>query len=278
MIMRPLPPRPPLASLLLAIVLASTAVAVTTRAEEAEVKVERVKPDRPKLATLQFLEANRDFVRGELDRLRQKPLARRGDGEALDPRYLEYSKMLAAILADKDSAQVADEAQRRRELLASITELGDLEKQLDLMDRLLQEQQGRLATLEADFTGRQQTALVVVVTGDPGSTPISALALTLEGGSKVTIPLRQDQREALARGGVLQVFHGFVEPREQVVEVTLEGDRWPQGDTGYLTLDPTRDRLTFLKLDLSALRPAQGATSIHARTWLHETKPQKGEG
>ena len=37
---------------------------------------------------------------------------------------------------------------------------------------------------------------------------------------------------------------------------------------GFVTLEPTRDRLTFLKLDLSQARPAVGIGSLAASTWL----------
>jgi hypothetical protein len=77
---------------------------------------------------------------------------------------------------------------------------------------------------------------------------------------------------------VVQIFHGFVEPREQVVEVAITGNRWPAGDAGYVTLDPARDRLTLLRLDLSTLRSDQGVPSIQANTWLHDARLHPGDG
>jgi hypothetical protein len=77
---------------------------------------------------------------------------------------------------------------------------------------------------------------------------------------------------------VVQIFHGFVEPREQVVEVAITGERWPAGDTGFVTLDPARDRLTLLRLDLSSVQPERGAASIQANTWLHDARLHPGDG
>ena len=266
-----------------AILLASAALAgeVPTACAQAaaEVKVERVRPKKEKVATLRFLKENRDFIRARIDLLREKPLGANGIAEQIDSRYLDYPRMLAEIASAKDSVALADDARRRQNLLASITQLGELEADLDQMDRLLAEQRGRLGILEKDFTGNQLTALVVVVSGYPrGDVGVSEIAITLEDGARLSVPLWPEQRQALQRGGVVQVFHGFVEPREQVVEVAITGDRWPSGDSGFVTLDPTRDRLTFLRLDLSEVRPNQGAASIHASTWLHDTKPRSGGG
>jgi hypothetical protein len=92
------------------------------------------------------------------------------------------------------------------------------------------------------------------------------------------VALSPDQRESLRKGGAVQVFHGLVEPREQVIEVALGAQPWPTGDSGFVTLDPERDRLTFLELDLTRLSPDRGASSIHAGTWLHDASLPPGDG
>jgi hypothetical protein len=247
-------------------------------AEPTEVRVERVKPRRIKHQTLRFLKENRDFIRGRFDRLRERPLAARGDAAALDPRFLAYRDMLAAILADGDSVSRADDARARRELLASVTELGALEDQLDQLERLLAEQRGRLGQLQANFTGDQRTELMVVVSGNPGVAAPAELSVALEDGATLVVRLGEAERAALRDGGVVQVLHSFVEPREQSVEVGLRGGAWPAGDTGWITLDPPRDRLTLLKLDLSALDAARGAAGIRASTWTHDARPPSIDG
>jgi hypothetical protein len=190
---------------------------------------------------------------------------RKGGAEALDPRYLMYPKMLADAQSARDTVAAAEELRKRQQLLESITQLGDLETRLDEMEKFLADQRVRLGVLQQNFTGDQRTALVVVVRGYPG-------AVTLEDGAPSNVTLAPEQREALKRGGVVQVFHGFVEPREQVVQVTLTADAWPSGDSGFVTLDPTRDRITFLELDLSTVHRAQGGASVAANTWRHDAE------
>jgi hypothetical protein len=252
--------------------LAAPAGAVT------EVKVERIRPRREKHPTLRFLKENRDFIRARYDLLKEKPIHRQGAADAIDPRFLAYQRMLSEILAANDSLAAAEEARARRELFTSVTELGRLEEQLDLMERLLAEQRTRLGVLQADFTGRQQTALAIVVSGYPHDAAVSALTLRLDGGATIAVPLSPEQCESLRHGGMLQVFHGLVEPREQVVEVALGGDGWPAQDAGFVTLDPERDRLTLLRLDLSPAQPARGASSMLASTWLHDAGLHASDG
>jgi hypothetical protein len=240
------------------------------------VRVERVKPEREKYQTLRFLKQNVDFVRRRFDLLRQQPIAGSGQAGPIDPRYLEYSKMLAAILADRDSVSRAAEIRDRRTLLASITELGQLETQLDQMDSLLASQRERLGVLQADFTGRQKTALVVVATGCPANTVLDSITVTLEDGSRFTASLSDAQRTSLHDGGVIEVFHGFVEPREQAVEVTLSGNRWTVPEPAWVTVEPTRDRITFLRLDLSKVSK-DGATGMSAQTWIHDEALPSGD-
>lgn len=237
-----------------------------------EVKVERLRPRKPKLEMLRFLNANRDFIRSRFDALRIKKLERSGAGVEMDPRFLRYPEMLADVYADRDSVRARDDAWKRRELMASITELGGLEEQLDALEHLLAEQRTRLGMLQEDFTGDQRTALIVVVSGEPAGTGLTEVVVALEDGSRLTVPIHPAEREALAAGGVVQVFHGFVEPREQVVEVAIAGESWPSGDRGFVTLEPVRDRLMLLRLDFTRVDATQGTAGIQASTWLHETK------
>jgi hypothetical protein len=234
------------------------------------VKVERARPQRQTVATLRFLKENRDFIRSRFDRLEEKPAGQPGVANAIDPRFLAYQRMLAEAGAAQDSAAVADQARQRRELFSSVTQLGELEAQLDLLDRLLADQRSRLAALQVDFAGRQQTALSIVVSGDPGEAPLSAVGIRLEDGARMSIAITDPQREALRHGGVLQIFHGLIEPREQVIEVTIGRDS--SAAPGFITLDPARDRLTFLRLDVSPLRAAEGASSLLASTWVLDTE------
>lgn len=236
-----------------------------------EVQVERVRPKKEKHATLRFLKENRDFIRARFDALREKERVRRVDAGEIDPRFLAYQDMLADILAARDSVTTILYEQQKHELFQSVTRLGDLERQLDLLGRLLGEQRSRLGVLQADFTGDQRTALMIVLSGDAKDVTLSEIDIVLDDGERVTIPLSEAQRESMRRGGFIEILHELVEPREQVVEVVVRADRWPAGDSGFVTLDPARDRLTLLRLDLSALGPATGTSGIRATTWIHES-------
>jgi hypothetical protein len=248
------------------------------RAAETEVRVERVRPQPEKLPTLPFLKANRDFIRARLERIRQVPADLRAEGAEIDPRFLDYQKMLAAIHAARDTMGDAGNLRRRQELLASITELGSLEAQLDRMEQQLVAQRARLGTLQRDFAGEQHTALMVLLRGYPREAPLTEVALTVGDGATLRVPLSPEQRAALEQGGVIEIFHGFVEPRQQVIEVQLTGSAWPAGESGFVTLDPARDRLTFLRLDLSTVQPAPGGTGMRGSTWLHEGENPSGDG
>jgi hypothetical protein len=242
------------------------------------VRIERVRPPSEKLTTLRFLKENRDFIRGRFDLLRQRPIAGHGETTAVDPRFLAYQSMLADVLGARDSVASAEERRSRLTLLASVTQLGDLESELDGMERLLAAQRDRLSVLQADFTGRQQTALAVVITGDPAALPLSEISVTVEGGARITVTLGEAERAILKRGGAVQVFRGFVEPRAQTLEIGIGGAAWPAGDTGYVALEPPRDRLTMLRLDLSTLDAARGAPSIRASTWLYDARIPSSDG
>jgi hypothetical protein len=244
---------------------------VTPAATDVEVAIE--KPVKQKRATFRFLKENRDFLREQIDRLREKPLSRRGGAAEIDPRFLAYRDMLGRVQSARDSVGGVSDADQRNQLFASVTQLGQLENELDWMERQLGEQQDRLATLEKDFTGDQKTELVVVVSGMPApeAPALHAITLVFEDGGRREIVLSDSLREALVRGGVVQVFHGFVEPREQVFELVMVGDAWPSGTTGYVTLDPARDRRTLLRLDVETLAPGRGAASVRASWWLDDS-------
>jgi hypothetical protein len=253
-------------------------VAPPVRAQAAtEVRVERVRPKKDDHPTLQFLKENRDFIRGRLDLLREKTRARQGEAAAIDPRFLAYQDMLADIQAARESVVVANSRQQRLELFASITQLGDLETRLDLMERLLGEQRARLGVLQTDFTGEQRTSLMVVLSGYPAAAAPGEIGLTLDDRAALSVRLSAEQCASLQRGGSVEVFHGFVEPREQIIKVSVAGAGWPAGEAGYATLDPTRDRLTLLRLDLSGMDAGRGAPGIQASTWLHSAGTPFGD-
>jgi hypothetical protein len=240
-----------------------------------EVQLER--PVREKLPTLQFLRANRDFIRGRFDRLREQTRVERAPAADVDPRFLAYRKLLADIAAGKDSVAVASDARERQGVFTSVEDLGRLERELDQMERLLDGQRTRLGALQADFAGRQRTELDLVITGGVLAGRVDSVRVTLEDGTSVASALTETQRGSLIHGGALEVFRGLVEPREQVIEIALMGEGWSATGHGFVTLEPARDRLTFLKLDLSQASPKLGIGSLVASTWPLEPGPATAE-
>jgi hypothetical protein len=237
------------------------------------VEVERERPVREKLPTLRFLRANRDFIRARFDRLRaESRLVRAGAGD-VDPRFLEYRRLLTEIAAGKDSVTKASDARERQGVFTSVEDLAVLERELDMLEQLLDQQRTRLGALQADFAGRQRTELDVVLTGGAIEGRVDSVRVTLEDGTSMASSLTETQRGSLQHGGALEAFRGLVEPREQVIEIALMGEGWSATGHGFVTLSPARDRLTFLKFDLSQASPKLGIGSLAASTWLLETGP-----
>ena len=238
--------------------------------QQTEVKVESVKPKQTKHPTLRFLRENRDFIRARLDLIKQRALEQGAKAGEMDPRFLRYQQMMSDILASEDSVLAAEGRQNRLALMENIQELGTLEEQLDLMEQLLSDQRTRLSMLQEDFTGEQRTALLVLLSGYPAGVTPTQIELTVEDGTTIKIPFTTAQEQALVDGGLAQIYYGFVEPRKQVLEVKVLSAQWPEGRSGYLTLNPPRDRLSFLKLDISRLNAAGPGGSMRATTWLHQ--------
>jgi len=227
------------------------------------VRVQRVQPDHAKKATLRFLVANKAYLRAELDRLRAKTVQVKGGAVAIDPRFLRYGDMVAAARTAGESAASADSARAGRQLFVSVTDLGLLESELDQLDRALAGQRDRLAVLQSDFAGDQRTALAVVLSGWPADGAPASLTLSLEDGTRESIALTPEQLDALRAGGAVQVLHRLIEPRDQSFSIGFGAASAP----GWLELDPARDRLNLLQLDLSHLA-AGDATSLSATTWV----------
>src|SRR5439155_12037060 len=129
------------------------------------VTVERERPARDPLEGVRSRRSDRDssHVRADRSRLAARQSAA-GAGE-LEPRFLAYRRLLSDVAADKDSVARAADARERASILVSVNDLGQLERELDLMERLLDSQRTRLGVLQRDFAGRQRTELDVLVTG-----------------------------------------------------------------------------------------------------------------
>jgi hypothetical protein len=245
-------------------------VAVTARAEEEpretaiersavaalpRIEVDRVEPPSDPPKSLRFLTENRDFIRAQIDQLRL--LAKDGRdavADSLDPRFLAFREMLAAIQAAADSQAAADAGLARRDLLASVADLAEIEAQIDSAEALLARQGDRLAWLERDFTGRQETAIVVLVRGVPACGAPDAIVIREANGDDVRVAFSPEAKAALAEGGIAEAVRAFVEPREHTFEISLEGPGCEAFPPATVLVETERDRLNFVELDLSAAK------------------------
>ena len=256
-----------MARVLALLALGATAVAAQ-EVVETVIEVERVEPRKPKHESLRFLEENRDFFRAELDLLRLCEATRREtEATGIDPRILDFQRMLDEIRAAQDSARAGDERARRRGLLQSVQDLAELEREMDRMERLLDEQSARLAQLGENFVGEQRTTLVVVLTGVPATGSPKTVILQGDDGTATNVLLNERDRLSLASGGTAELVHELVEPRRQKLAISFEGPGWDQPQPYEVVLEPQRDRMTFLELDLRKADPESPGESVAARTW-----------
>lgn len=231
--------------------------------ETLEVKREEVKA--PEHESLRFLKDHRVFIRSQLDRLRtQITREHTTTAEPIDARYLKLKEMSSAIAAAQDTIGGEQARAAQQSLLNSVTELGRLEASLDLMDSLLVDQRTRLLWLEQDFLGHQETALVIVIRGLPAGDIPSGISIA-EEGDVTHVPLTDADRASLAKGGIAQIYHEFVEPRAHALQVKLEGGAWDTRAPSVVTIEAPRDRLTFLELNLDSA--ATTLSSLNTRVW-----------
>jgi hypothetical protein len=221
-----------------------------------------------KIRTLRFLRENREFFRAQLDLLRQTfGTLHFGYAQGLDARALMLKELLAQGRADADSASMAAANDRTRRILESIAELAALEEEMNRMEETLFAQRERLGRLEDDFAGRQETALIVLLSGVPSGGAPQEIRFREEGGDTYRVALSDPERAALAEGGLAQLFHAFVEPRELRFAVSLQGDGFANAPEMHLVVSPERDRLTFLELDLASAGAGSEGT-VPTRVWV----------
>lgn len=225
-------------------------------------RVEAVDGKDAKHPTLRFLRGNDEFFRTRLDALR---VVLRDDWNAgagaLEPEWLRWREMLDEMDAARRTIAAPDSLGE----LDDIADLVELEHELDAIEDLLAAQEGRLLEMEDHFAGTQRTAIVVLLTGVPSTGAPHRVVLHDANGGTARIDLDEPARTALARGGAVELLHRLVEPREQAWTVDVERGADAPASIA-LPLDPPRDRMTFVELDLSTWSPAGGDAVL--RTWV----------
>ncbi len=88
-----------------------------------------------------------------------------------------------------------------------------------------------------------------------------------EGNDVLNVPLTAAQQASLRNGGVAQIYHRFVEPRDHVYGVAFAGEAWASTAPVEVPVTTDRDRITFVELDLSGLAPQPGDIGLVAKVW-----------
>jgi len=258
---------------LIAVAVASAFVTLGTvtlaRAQNdaADIKVERSKVETPDRPSLRFLKDNRDFLRSQLDRLRQVERRRDIQAQELSSRDLLYRRLAAEIAAESDSLATAQSLAAQRELLRSVSGLGELERELDTLEQMLLAQRDRFQLIEDDYVGRQETALMVLLNGFPKGDAPDALVISEAGEAEWRIELNAAQKESLRHGGAARLIYEFVEPRNTILEMSFEGAAFATTTPLQFQIDPLRDRLNLLEIDLSGLLANAESPDVSSRSW-----------
>lgn len=235
------------------------------------VEIQRVQPEQPKKPTLRFLHENLEFLRARLDPLREVREMETHRVGQLDPALLRYLAVGRSLAADEQRrAELAANGADRDALLENVRALAGLEEELDRISGLLDSATVRVGRLEDDFIIRQETILLCLVRGGAGPLP-DQITMRSEDGRTATVVIDAPDARVLQNGGMLQIWHDFVEPREQTLQLGF-GSSTRGTAIGYVQLDPVRDRLNVLEIDLS-----QGADFARAGVWSHPDPSARGD-
>jgi hypothetical protein len=131
----------------------------------------------------------------------------------------------------------------------------------------------RVGSLEDDFVIRQETTLLCVVRAGTESAVPGQITLRSEDGRVATMVIDDADERVLQNGGMLQIWHDFLEPRKQTLQLAF-GSTTSGTDVAYLHFEPVRDRLNVLEIDLSH---GPGLDHAQASLWAHPDPSAKGD-
>jgi len=229
--------------------------------ETATVQVERQELDSTE--SLRFLRENREFLRGQLDRLRTRSEWRTSEARELSAHQQWLRGLDRDLDAARDSLGGEGDGTRGRDLLHRIEALATIETRLDHLDSLLTAQAGRLHAIERDYLDRQETALALLATGLPDDEAVAILVHHVDG-DPVRVALDDVSREALRRGAIATLLHDFVEPRLHELGLSVERSDGSTHELGSVRVRAVRDRLTFVQVDLESADPP---STLKSEAW-----------
>ncbi len=228
------------------------------------VKVRREKPDRLKKPTLRFLQENLDFLRAQIDGLHWEADRHDADGSVVDPTWMRYLELQQAAERSVSDVERIGEESRQRELLESVAELVAVEESLQHLSSALDGHEQRLQELHEDYVEDHVTSLVILLQGtvDPG---IQMATLAREDGRVVDVSFDGAIAGSLESGAIVELDHDFVEPRWQWLELSFGGAA--SIEPVYLEIEPLRDQLNFVQIDLGSVRATSPAEEWSVTSW-----------
>lgn len=246
----------------LLLLLSSIAASVSAGTPEVPtIRVERQELEANE--SLRFLRENREFLRGQLDRLRTRTEWHRSEARTLTARQQWLRGLGDELDAARDSLDRERVRLERRSLLQRIEELAAIETRLDHLDSLLSAQADRLHAIERDYLDRQETAMALLATGLPDDEAVAILVHDVDG-DPVRVALDAASRDALRRGAVATLLHDFVEPRQHELALSVERADGSVHGLGSLRIRTARDRLTFVQVDLES---ADDTETLASEVW-----------
>lgn len=199
---------------------------------------------------LSFFHANRDWVLRAFEALER------------DARLPETGARAWNFDPFADASALA-ELEAVRQGLENATSLQDIARFRADLDSLLQRAAAtaeHLDALDRRFAGHLRTGLEVTLASDDFE--VERVEAWLDSSLVQMHELGENERAALAAGGVLEVFRRVVEPREQNLEVRA----WARGSSEpsrtHFVVDPTPDALLRCHLDLTS--PRQPANVVRS--------------
>lgn len=224
---------------------------VEPRAGAEQVHLERARPEPDEVKTLRFLRENRAFLRGRLDAVRTAWDSAIGAPTSIDARWIRHRAELDAARAALASSH---RAAAEDSLNDGLRALAELESALEALERTAREQSERLTELRSELDESRPPSLVLLFSG---ASPSSEIAWTPEISPARWIQLDAQTKEALSRGGIVEAWNGYVEPRRQSFELASDGA------VGYLTLAVEPASSHYVLVDLSSLGSDPTAWVVH---------------
>ena len=241
------------------------------RAEENEaggsVRVERFEPRDPKRPTLEFLKANRDFFRTQLDFLRMRAAGSNDGAVMLDARTLALRELIEEIGRDHARASEATGHVDRAELLATVEEMAAFDAEIAAIESLLTRQETRMDEVARDFLGDEITELIVLFRAGAGTPPPSTIEIEIDGETRETIAVTGDERIGFERGGIAQIERRLAEPRAHEIHVRARSEQGVVLAEQTVTVEAARGRMTFVEFAHAAAAEAAVPQQLATRTW-----------